>query len=343
MQTAHRHTAHHLHATRVILFGALLLSLFLVRVQPKSFAVTPSHGAVLAYATSISQGDLLNATNTARQQNGLAPLSLEPKLNQSSQNKALHMINNNYWSHVAPDGTQPWYFFQQAGYNYTNAGENLAYGFDTSQSIVDAWMNSAGHRANILGSYRDVGFGYANGPSYQGGENTVVVAHYGTPQASQPAPQPAPATTAPTPPAASPSTQQPVTEAPVPSEAPSNVPTTPAPTTQAEPSTSAEAKNQSPASPVPESQASSKNLNTPAAQSVGFLEYVRSYSLPLAAGLGVLLFLTSLAGYGLTHRALMQHAVASGEHFVVTHPIVDTAVVATVAALILTTTIGRIG
>ena len=85
------------------------------------------------------------------------------------------------------------------------AGENLAYGFDTSLGVVNGWMASPTHRDNVLlPDYEEVGFGIANGEDYQGTENTVVVAMYGDPVVSI-NPTPAPVTQTPsTPPAANP-------------------------------------------------------------------------------------------------------------------------------------------
>jgi hypothetical protein len=92
------------------------------------------------------------------------------------------MIDNDYWAHIAPDGTTPWSFIDDAGYVYIKAGENLAYGFATSSGTVDGWMNSPGHRANILDEeFEEVGFGILDGPNFQDDENTVVVAIYATP------------------------------------------------------------------------------------------------------------------------------------------------------------------
>lgn len=140
------------------------------------------HG-VLAYATSMSREELLSATNKHRQANGRANLAINEKLNTAAQAKAKDMAEKNYWAHVAPDGTQPWYFFDQAGYKYFKAGENLAYGFLTSDSTVTGWMNSQSHKENLLDEhFQEVGFGYINVANYQDkGEETIIVALYGKP------------------------------------------------------------------------------------------------------------------------------------------------------------------
>ena len=149
----------------------------------------------LAYATEMSVGNLLAKTNAERTSRGLAALSLNSKLNSSSAAKANHMKVNDYWAHVAPDGTSPWYFFDSAGYNYQKAGENLAYGFGSSSNTITGWMNSPSHRDNMLDAgYNEVGFGFINSSNFIGnGEQTIVVAHYGKSLGAATAAPPAPA------------------------------------------------------------------------------------------------------------------------------------------------------
>lgn len=183
---------------------ALAIALFatFVWAQPKYLASGHKNG-VLSYATDTSIGGLLSSTNSNRNANGVASLSLNSKLNASAQAKANDMANRDYWSHQTPEGQQPWIFFTNAGYSYLSAGENLAYGFSNSASTVTGWMNSPSHKANMLSAtFTEVGFGIANSANYVGsGPQTVVVAHYGKPQvaaAATPAPTPTPAAPAPT-------------------------------------------------------------------------------------------------------------------------------------------------
>lgn len=142
--------------------------------------------SVLGYATNVNSQLLLADTNTQRASQNEPALHINSALTAAAQAKANDMAAKGYWSHVSPDGTQPWSFIESAGYNYQAAGENLAYGFGTSEQVVSAWMNSPEHRANVLGaSYQDVGFASANIPNYQHeGPQTVVVALYGTPVAA---------------------------------------------------------------------------------------------------------------------------------------------------------------
>ena len=185
---------------------------------------------VLGYATSISPYEVINLTNQQRAGNGLAALNTDSQLMQAAQAKAQDMFAHDYWAHVSPTGTQPWYFMTNAGYAYAAAGENLAKDFNTSGGVVSGWMNSAGHRANILnGAYRDVGVAVMNGV-LQGAETTVVVAMYGS-RAAAPAP-PAPAapvaqaaapTASASPAQAEPEAAAPITETPAPAPEPEPV------------------------------------------------------------------------------------------------------------------------
>lgn len=179
---------------------AAFLFLLAFTIHSPLLSSQPPGRGVLSYATSVSIGDLLNQTNSQRSGNGIASLGLNGQLNSAAQAKANDMVNKNYWAHVAPDGKQPWDFITAAGYSYTAAGENLAYGFETSADTVTGWMNSPPHRENLLNSiFTEVGFGIANSSNYvDSGPQTVVVAMYGHPQslaavaASAPTQTPAP-------------------------------------------------------------------------------------------------------------------------------------------------------
>lgn len=192
-------------------------------------------------ASAMSTGAIISLTNQKRAENGLPPLNTNWALMSSASAKANDMFANNYWAHVSPSGLTPWYFMGISGYNYVTAGENLAKDFQTEAAVVDGWMNSAGHRQNILNpSFRDIGVA-AQAGTLLGSPTTLVVAHYGATAtysepapapAPEPAPAPAPVETAPTTtePAPTQSTE-PVTTAPD-----ATAPTTEPDQTQAEPS-----------------------------------------------------------------------------------------------------------
>jgi len=177
--------------------GLALVVVAILGIQLSFNLAVTGHPKVLGYASSISAAQLVVLTNQQRTANGLPALSVDARLVNSSDMKAQDMFNNDYWAHNSPNGTTPWYWFGQAGYSYSYAGENLAKDFDTSSGVMDGWMNSPGHRANILSSnYINIGITVMNG-TLLGEQTTLVVAHYGAPVAVAAAPT-APAAPAPT-------------------------------------------------------------------------------------------------------------------------------------------------
>lgn len=333
-----KHNLHSFHLRRLMFFCILLAAFFVVRVDAGQIPGGNARSAsVLAYATEMSRGALHAGTNAARSANGFGNLALNSQLNSAAQAKAEHMAANDYWAHVAPDGTQPWFFFDQAGYDYIRAGENLAYGFLTSQATIDGWMDSPTHRANILGDYQDVGFGIVNSPSFQGkGNQTIVVAHYGT-RPSAPEPPPAAAPAAPL------ATNTPPT---APSSAPATPQSTSSPSSPSAPATSPVSSDK-PDSGSKESDDAKISPNPAVAVAkpsrVSVLSMMSDKRLPLAALVSLTLICVAAAGYAMTHRVAFQHALATGEHFVIHHPGLDTAVFAALTTLILLTTYGNIG
>ena len=143
---------------------------------------------VLAYATEISSNRLLTETNERRAANKSQPLVINEALSAAAQTKANDMAMKNYWSHYTPSGEAPWTFIDKSGYAYNKAGENLAYGFSTSDDTVNGWMNSPSHKANMLdNAFSEVGFGFANSADFnKSGKETIVVAMYGQPNKNQP-------------------------------------------------------------------------------------------------------------------------------------------------------------
>lgn len=136
-------------------------------------------GTVLGDQASISAATLLKDTNDVRHDYQLPSLNLNQKLSQAAYLKAADMFTKQYWAHTSPEGTQPWKWFGDVGYNYSDAGENLAKNFHTPEAITTAWLGSPEHRANILGvNYSDVGFATVDG-TLAGKPTTIVVALYG--------------------------------------------------------------------------------------------------------------------------------------------------------------------
>src|SRR3989344_6230152 len=106
----------------------------------------------------LSSEEIINLVNQDRIEYGLPELMANPVLNLAALAKAQDMFDKNYFAHVSPEGTAPWYWFKSLGYNYTYAGENLAEGFRDAFELEESWMKSPSHRANILSPfYSDMG------------------------------------------------------------------------------------------------------------------------------------------------------------------------------------------
>ena len=112
----------------------------------------------------VTSSKLVELTNSERVSAGLDPLKINQRLIQAAEKKALDMLNKDYFDHVSPIGTSPWFWFQNAGYKYVTAGENLARDFTDSVYLHDAWMNSSSHRSNILSdNYEEIGIAVVQG------------------------------------------------------------------------------------------------------------------------------------------------------------------------------------
>lgn len=182
-QESNNHKARVLHPSFLsLIVAAFLTSQFFLNY----FALL--YPRVLGYAANISPEKLIEVTNVKRVENGLQPLKTNSVLNQAAQMKAGDMFALDYWAHNSPVGKTPWFFFQEAGYSYLYAGENLARDFNDYEAVVTAWMDSPTHRDNILNDhYQEIGIAVVNG-TLDGIETTLVVQLFGTPTPT-PAPE----------------------------------------------------------------------------------------------------------------------------------------------------------
>jgi hypothetical protein len=281
---------------------------------------------VLGYATDMSITSLLNDTNNQRTANGLGALALNATLNQAAQAKAQDMMTNDYWSHISPSGVTPWYWITSAGYSYQTAGENLAYGFATASDTITGWMNSPGHRANILNTtFSNVGFGVINAPDYQGsGAETIVVAMYAQPYVT---PQPIASATAGTSAGGSSASKSPPsTSTPKASTAPTTV--TPAPTTVPAP-TAADTDTA-----TPENATSSKNKTSTTqtipveSKQISRVQLLNATNVAWSQFAVSMLASIALLAFLLRHSFAWHKVLVRGERFVLHHPILDIAFVA---------------
>ena len=105
---------------------------------------------------------VVTLVNKERASNGLQSLASDSQLAKLAQMKAEDMAKNGYFSHISPTYGSAFDMMKTYGVSYKTAGENIAKGQKTAQSVMNGWMNSSGHRANILKSdYTKIGVGYA--------------------------------------------------------------------------------------------------------------------------------------------------------------------------------------
>jgi uncharacterized YkwD family protein len=113
---------------------------------------------------------VINLVNRERSSRGLGLLTYDSQLGYVARLKSQDMVNNNYFSHTSPTYGSPFQMMERFGLRFSAAGENIAYGQRTAEEVMTAWMNSAGHRANILSAtYTHIGVGVAkasNGTLY---------------------------------------------------------------------------------------------------------------------------------------------------------------------------------
>lgn len=128
-------------------------------------------------APTIDIGQVFTLVNDERIKSGLQPLVRDQQLDAAAQDKCDDMVAKDYWAHDAPNGTEPWHFIDETEVRYRMAGENLAYGFKKTEGIVPKWMNSPGHKANILKpEFTNVGYAQCryNAGSKQGIQSLLV-------------------------------------------------------------------------------------------------------------------------------------------------------------------------
>jgi uncharacterized protein YkwD len=111
----------------------------------------PAHSTTTAATsrTAAAAAQVAKLTNAQRTQHGCAPLRVDARLAGAAQAHSADMDHRHYFDHDTPDGKTPWDRIKAAGYSQPGA-ENIAMGQPTPAAVVDAWMNSPGHRANIL-------------------------------------------------------------------------------------------------------------------------------------------------------------------------------------------------
>ena len=140
-------------------------------------AVLLAFRAFASDANEINAANVVALMNDYRAEAGLPPLHLDPSLTRAAEARMNEMAEGEWWAHVSPEGSSPFVHIP-IDYDYAFAAENLAAGFDTAGLLVQSWMESPGHRTNILGAnYADCGIavldGATTGPAL--GKSIVVL------------------------------------------------------------------------------------------------------------------------------------------------------------------------
>ena len=155
-------------------FGVLIVCVFALSGLQQLLLRSPNVAAVVSAI-------LVDLANGDRAASSIGTLTVNPVLVAAAQAKANDMATYGYFAHISPQGVDPWHWFEQAGYKFTYAGENLAVDFSDSADVNNAWMNSPTHRENLLNpKYTEIGIATAQG-MYKGRLPTFVVQEFGTP------------------------------------------------------------------------------------------------------------------------------------------------------------------
>jgi uncharacterized protein YkwD len=135
---------------------------------------------VFAGDNDITAENVTALMNIYRAEAGLGPLHLDNKLTKAAEQRMQEMADGEWWGHQSPDGAAPFVWMTANDYNYTAAAENLAAGFETAGLLVQSWMESPGHRANILNPMlADCGIAVLDGRTDRRADGKSIVVLFG--------------------------------------------------------------------------------------------------------------------------------------------------------------------
>ena len=138
--------------------------------------------AAPTFAADITRQSVIDGMNRYRAEHNLPALHEDARLDAAAEDRIHDMEDLGYWAHESPDGRAPFVWFKPNGYDFHFAGENLATGFETCEVLVDAWMESPGHRANILSAdYDDCGVALIDGSTTGRAAGKSIVVLFGRP------------------------------------------------------------------------------------------------------------------------------------------------------------------
>ncbi len=158
----------------------ILRSLLALTIATPLLAIEPGN--------EITAANVMAEVNLRRIAAGLDPLQIVPQLQDAAEDRMSDMADLGYWGHVSPDGRSPFLTIRSHGYHFAYAGENLAAGFETARLLVTGWMESKGHRDNMLSPlYTECGIAVLEGSTTRRAAGSSVVILFARPQSPQPA------------------------------------------------------------------------------------------------------------------------------------------------------------
>lgn len=153
-----------------------LLALFALLVATAAFAFDDAPRVT----NEITPDNIVALMNSERALHGLAPLKIDARLARAAEDRMRDMEDGGWWAHQSPEGRSPFVWMGVRAYDYEYAGENLASGFETVRLLVDSWMESPGHRANILNTnYEEVGIAIIDGSTMRPAPGKSIVVMFG--------------------------------------------------------------------------------------------------------------------------------------------------------------------
>ena len=139
-----------------------LQQIIVLQSKPATTQPTQTTSSVSAFEKKV-----VELTNAERAKQGLAPLTLDTELSKVARTKSQDMKDKNYFDHNSPTYGSPFDMMKSFGISYKSAGENIAMGQTTPEQVVQAWMDSPGHRENIMNSsFTHIGVGYVASGNY---------------------------------------------------------------------------------------------------------------------------------------------------------------------------------
>ena len=193
-------------SSAVVVFGAIMLNqvdfsskvkgfeeaannFFVQKFHSDALTPPPLRGVFGEPKQPLTDEGVLTWTNKNREDAGINDLILDATLSEMAEQKLADLFAKQYFEHESPTGIGPSGLAKEAGYDYIVIGENLALGnFDGDKALVDAWMASPGHRANILNTrYHEIGIAVGQG-TFEGKKTWIAVQEFGLPIAACPQP-----------------------------------------------------------------------------------------------------------------------------------------------------------